>query len=544
MDGLANESAGRRYFLPLLSSCFEGCPICGWLGCRASEDRDRASWVRALSRAQSGEYQTLVFPANLLSHPEAEEILARARDLGFRTVLRIHEQVLGSIRDPRLERWIADGLELDLILTFREPAESSYPIARYTWLVLKRRWAPLDFLKRLPSPVREKLVFYFPPFDGEQTYSVGEVYRLLERVRRAFPELAIRSPEGLEIWDSRISPSLCLEGNEAPVFSYGLDGVEPEISVIVPSYNSGLLLENTVRHLLAQSLERRRFEIIVVDDGSTDGTADRIRNFVAPEAGSIQFKYLYFPRAEARKLGDGKFRAGISRNLGVKHARGRLLAFLDSDIIVPPHYLESLIEQHRTHDVVQCIRRHLKDADEWVSYGDVDPHRETYVLEKRYWGPFFEASSWQSLPFFWKYTCTYSLSLAAEDFKRAGWFRKTFVFYGFEDTDLGYRLWKAGKKFHLHPLVTYHLSSRTERREYRKSEFDRFLLLSKTAKIFYLNTLDPVVYRHFQSFMGGERRFLRVLSEATSEAWRRFTQSFKIAGTREPLSASTSSLTK
>jgi GT2 family glycosyltransferase len=134
----------------------------------------------------------------------------------------------------------------------------------------------------------------------------------------------------------------------------------------------------------------------------------------------------------------------------------------------------------------------------------VDRARETFVLEEKYWGPFFATKDWASLPNFWKFACTYALSVKTADFKRAGWFRRTFVYYGFEDTDLGYRLAKRGLRFYMNPMVTYHLDSGEDRTEYRRSALFRQALLNKTAKIFYLNTLDPVVYRHFSLYMGGD----------------------------------------
>lgn len=113
------------------------------------------------------------------------------------------------------------------------------------------------------------------------------------------------------------------------------------------------------------------------------------------------------------------------------------------------------------------------------------------------------------MPFFWKYTCTYCLAVRREDFFSVGRFRRAFVSYGFEDTDLGYRLHKKGLRFHLSKLVTLHLTPPTSAMNSGGSDYKRFLALSKTAKIFFLSNLDIEIYKHFINYMGGERDIIK-----------------------------------
>jgi glycosyltransferase involved in cell wall biosynthesis len=366
----------------------------------------------------------------------------------------------------------------------------------------------VQFISSIPVHLREHLYFSIAPYQGlDSQLTAKEAMELIVAVKEAFPAFEMRPPFGREVWDSRISPELALDSDVLPEFSFSLGNEPLKFSIIIPSFNSASLLKCVLGHLLNQDVPRSCFEIILVDDGSTDGSRDQVRNFLAPEAGRLNFKYIYFARKKPRVLGDGNFRAGISRNLGVKHSRGELLVFLDSDIIVPRNYLSILEEKHRSWDVVQSVRLHLKKKmrDFHISYESINVEKDTYVLEKKYWGAFFSVKSWQSLPFFWKYTCTYALSLKSAHFKQAGWFKRTFVYYGFEDTDLGYRLAKAGRTFFLNPTVTYHLDAKSDRSEYQRSSYLRQMLLSKTAKVLFLNTLDPAIYQHFILLMGGER---------------------------------------
>jgi glycosyltransferase involved in cell wall biosynthesis len=86
----------------------------------------------------------------------------------------------------------------------------------------------------------------------------------------------------------------------------------PTVSVIIPAYNAEAFLPRAIRSVEAQSF--RDFELVVVDDGSTDGTADVARGF-----GSVRYV-----------RGSHQGEAG-ARNLGLEEATGELVAFVDAD---------------------------------------------------------------------------------------------------------------------------------------------------------------------------------------------------------------------
>jgi len=94
----------------------------------------------------------------------------------------------------------------------------------------------------------------------------------------------------------------------------------PVISVVVPTYNREALIVDALESIHAQSW--RPLEVIVVDDGSTDGTETIVREWMAAhEADDFQTHFL-------RQENQG---GNVARNTGIEHARGALIAFLDSD---------------------------------------------------------------------------------------------------------------------------------------------------------------------------------------------------------------------
>jgi glycosyltransferase involved in cell wall biosynthesis len=98
------------------------------------------------------------------------------------------------------------------------------------------------------------------------------------------------------------------------------------VSVIIPTYNRCALVTQAIDCALAQ--ERVELELIVVDDGSTDETYDVLKRRLDGE-----------PRAHILRKKNGG--TASARNLGIANARAVWTAFLDSDDLWEPHYLES-----------------------------------------------------------------------------------------------------------------------------------------------------------------------------------------------------------
>src|SRR3954463_11827347 len=101
----------------------------------------------------------------------------------------------------------------------------------------------------------------------------------------------------------------------------------PLISVVIPCYNDGSYLPETISHLNKQTLQD--FEVLIVNDGSTDAaTIEILRNIE-----SEKIKVLHKENG----------RMSSARNHGVKHANGKLIAALDADDYFDPSFFEKAV---------------------------------------------------------------------------------------------------------------------------------------------------------------------------------------------------------
>jgi glycosyltransferase involved in cell wall biosynthesis len=107
----------------------------------------------------------------------------------------------------------------------------------------------------------------------------------------------------------------------------------PDVSVVVPFFNPGANIDDCLISLLSQSLPRDRFEILLVDDGSTDGSPARVEHHRAGHPDLIRVE---------RIAASGW--PGRPRNTGIDLARGTFIQFVDADDALNPRALERLLE--------------------------------------------------------------------------------------------------------------------------------------------------------------------------------------------------------
>jgi len=203
-------------------------------------------------------------------------------------------------------------------------------------------------------------------------------------------------------------------------------------SIVIPTYNRLPILEKCLRALESQELSKdtriKGYEVVLVDDGSTDGTL----NWLALH----QDEFLHVRCFEQNHAGPA-----AARNLGVEKAQGDTIIFIDSDLVVLSNFLQA-----HTNALVQG--REKLGSDRFFTYGAVintcnfaNPTAEPYKITD--FSAAFFATGNVAIPKHW--------------LEKAGLFDSGFQLYGWEDLELGVRLKNLGLKLIKCPeAVGYH----------------------------------------------------------------------------------------
>ncbi|AYJ90452.1 glycosyltransferase [Bacillus safensis] len=247
---------------------------------------------------------------------------------------------------------------------------------------------------------------------------------------------------------------------------------KPKVSVIIPSYNAKERLEGSLFSLTLQETDIP-FEVIVADNGSTDGTMEMLENIEV----NFPFKKVRIPVNQGIAKG---------RNHAIREAEGDLLIFHDSDMLAEPRFIQKHAEAHADReDLVICgvcwkriyryfykafdkdhmkrlkkqglYKRKMEDKTPLLSLEEVENGaflEKSFDLQSEFIDILkdiletyhYDLGSYE-LP--WRFFITNNSSVKRKHVMALGMFDENIVRYGFEDYDLGIRLNQLGLSFEL-----------------------------------------------------------------------------------------------
>jgi GT2 family glycosyltransferase len=195
-----------------------------------------------------------------------------------------------------------------------------------------------------------------------------------------------------------------------------------DLTVGLCSRNRQGTLEQVLLSLTDQS--HKNFEVVLVDDGSTDETAEMVRR--TRRRVPYDLVYLWQPHAAL----------AAARNTGIRAARGKVMLYIDDDVLAHPDLVQEHLRIHSQFD--RCV------CNGWVNH-------VTEAIRPQ--NPKFTAAD-ISTSFFW----TSNVSVKTAHLKEAGMFDEDFQEYGWEDQEIGLRLMAIGlKKRNNYKAIGFHV---------------------------------------------------------------------------------------
>jgi glycosyltransferase involved in cell wall biosynthesis len=203
--------------------------------------------------------------------------------------------------------------------------------------------------------------------------------------------------------------------------SAGVPDEYPFVSVVVPFHNAKTFLPNLLESLLNQNYPKNRYEIVLVDDGSTDGSSNVITEAIERRGEMYNIKVLRC---------NEKGGPASARNVGIKNSKGEIIAFTDADAIPKKDWLTELVKGFKDDSIGGVTGKVVTDFQRLLYPLRVSPISD-FV------------------------TC--NIGYKRKALTQSGLFDEKFKCPFREDSDLAYRILDQGYKIiHQNSAVVYH----------------------------------------------------------------------------------------
>lgn len=216
-----------------------------------------------------------------------------------------------------------------------------------------------------------------------------------------------------------------------------------KFSIVVPTYNRKEKLMQCLASLSKQCYPKDQYEVIVIDDGSTDGTSEIMTYYF----GDSNVRYFYQKNGGCAK----------ARNLGIVMAKGNIIAFTDDDCVVPWGWITALDTAFSEHPEVAGVGGTLIPNNETKS---IFAKYDLFLTEKLY--------KFDNKEYIGSYECqafgTCNIAYRKTALVDVSGFDENYKYPASEDADLKFRVCKKGYKMMYIPVAIIHYQDYSFRR--------------------------------------------------------------------------------
>ncbi|MCW4015014.1 MAG: glycosyltransferase [Candidatus Bathyarchaeota archaeon] len=219
----------------------------------------------------------------------------------------------------------------------------------------------------------------------------------------------------------------------------------PSVTVVVPVRNGEQTIQPLLDSLQKLDYDRNKVEVIVVDGNSTDNTREIVKRY------------------PVKLVVEEKKGLNLARNIGIKCSNYEIVAFTDSDCIVPPNWITKIVENFKD-PKVSCVGGSAKALD-----GDfVSQYADNSIVRLM---PFFkEREELEEVKPFFRHPAGCNMAFRRKVAEEVGYFDEN-IQYGFDEVEFADRICKAGYKMVLDPEVTVWHKHRATLGEFMKQNF-------------------------------------------------------------------------
>lgn len=241
-----------------------------------------------------------------------------------------------------------------------------------------------------------------------------------------------------------------------------------KVSVIIPVYNQKHRLKMVLKAFNNQSYDKW-FEVVVVDDGSTDN----VKEFIIDLNINYNITYMKLEKNSGRS---------ISRNKGVSIAQGDILIFCDADRIPCDNFISEHVKSHLTNNDEKVVMGKIVELflhnfeDEYERYISNVNLKDLFIYARdfnyyNYIENMYDSNGNTDVKVAWVSLFTCNFSITKEIFKKIQGFDEDFTLWGFENFELGYRLSNMDVKYILNRKAeNFHIFHRADRTGSRRDE--------------------------------------------------------------------------